>query len=199
MFARPPLRLMAGLRAFSASAPRASPSTSPSSSSTAKIPTLGDITHSPAGSAAFKDRLESFRSNLAAQKAAASSAAAAVSAASSGASGSPPADGKGGIVKSILYGSEKGQREEAEMEQSYSKVLARGKYMHTIELHHVKPDKHAQYVELVGAVYPRVAAEKANNCHLVGSWKAEIGDPDTFGFFPPPPHRPCFLPFAFPP
>jgi len=136
-----------------------------------RIPTLGDVTHSPQNSAAFRERLKAYRGQLAAQKKAASQAAADANV----------EHHKGGIVKSILYGSEKGQREEAEMEQSYSTVLARGKYVHAIEFQHVKPDAHAEYVELVGNTYPDIAADKANNCHLVGSWKTEIGDGDTFG------------------
>jgi hypothetical protein len=170
--ARHPLRL-AGGRALS---------TTPARSN--KLPALGDITHTPANSAAFKSRLQSFRQSLADQKKAASkpsSAYAATAGGTTGASGDAP---KGGIVKSILYGSEKGQREEAEMEQSYSKVLARGKYVHAIEIHNVKPEAQQEYVKLVGSVYPEVAADKENNCHLVGSWKTEIGDPDTFGNYP---------------
>lgn len=142
-----------------------------------RIPTLGDVTHSPQNSAAFRERLKAYREQLATLKKKAASQAAAVA---------NVEHHKGGIVKSILYGSEKGQREEAEMEQSYSTVLARGKYVHAIEFHHVKPDKHAEYVELVGNTYPEVAADRANNCHLVGSWKTEIGDGDTFGLYPPP-------------
>lgn len=67
------------------------------------------------------------------------------------------------------------------MEQSYGKVLARGKYVHEIVLHRVKPDKVNGYVELIGEEYPRIAEDKQNNVHLVGSWKVEIGEADTFG------------------
>ena len=140
-----------------------------------KIPNLGEITHSPQKSAAFREKVSSFRESLLEQRAAQARAAAASNA---------PDHTDLGIVKSILYGSEKGQREEAEMEQSYSTVLARGKYVHAIEFHHVKPECHDAYVELVGNSYPKIAADRDNNCHLVGSWKTEIGDPDTFGMFP---------------
>lgn len=67
------------------------------------------------------------------------------------------------------------------MEQSYGKVLARGKYVHEIVLHKVKPDRVGEYVELIGEEYPRIAEEKENNVHLVGSWKVEIGETDSFG------------------
>ena len=60
----------------------------------------------------------------------------------------PPPDGPS-LVKSFLYGSEKGQELQREMEQSYSKVLARGKYVHKMNQHHVKPDKINEYVALM--------------------------------------------------
>lgn len=68
-----------------------------------------------------------------------------------------------------------------EMEQSFSKVLARGKYVHSIVFHQVKPEKVAEYTELVGRWYPKMAADSKMNVHLVGSWRTEVGDCDTFG------------------
>lgn len=59
-----------------------------------------------------------------------------------------PSDGPS-LVKSFLYGSEKRQELHHEMEQSYSKVLARGKYVHKMSQHHVKPDKINEYVALM--------------------------------------------------
>jgi len=61
----------------------------------------------------------------------------------------PPPSDKPSLVKSFLYGSEKGQELQREMEQSYSKVLARGKYVHKMNQHHVKPDKIDEYIELM--------------------------------------------------
>lgn len=70
---------------------------------------------------------------------------------------------------------------EKEMEHSFSQVLARGKYVHSIVFHQVKPDKVDEYVELVGSWYPKMAAKVENKVHLVGSWRTEVGDCDTFG------------------
>jgi hypothetical protein len=64
---------------------------------------------------------------------------------------SPPPDPPS-FVKSFLYGSEKGQELQREMEQSYSKVLARGKYVHKMSQHHVKPDKINEYVALMSKI-----------------------------------------------
>jgi len=69
---------------------------------------------------------------------------------------------------------------EEEIEQSFSKVLARGKYVHSIVFHEVKPDKVDEYVELVGNWYPRMASMPENKVHLVGSWRTEVGECDTF-------------------
>jgi hypothetical protein len=68
-----------------------------------------------------------------------------------------------------------------EIELSFSQVLARGKYVHSIVFHEVKPDKVDEYVELVGNWYPRMAGIEENKVHLVGSWRTEVGDCDTFG------------------
>lgn len=47
--------------------------------------------------------------------------------------------------------------------------------------HDVKPDKVEEYNELVGDWYPRMAAMPENKVHLVGSWRTEVGDCNTFG------------------
>jgi len=65
----------------------------------------------------------------------------------------PPPDGPS-LVKSFLYGSEKGQELQREMEQSYSKVLARGKYVHKMNQHQVKPDKINEYLALMFPPFP---------------------------------------------
>jgi hypothetical protein len=142
-----------------------------------KIPSLGDITAKD--SVLFKGRLAAFREERKRPVSPPPASPIVATGASTSQPGTEPP--KAGIVKSILYGSEKGQREEAEMEQSYSKVLARGKYVHAIEFHHVKPDKHEEYVRLVGDAFPKIAEDPNNKCHLVGSWKTEIGMPDIFG------------------
>lgn len=146
-------------------------------STATKIPSLASIIHSDESTTEFKTRVSDFRKQLRANKK--NAEAQNLASAGSGEAGDHHHH-HGGIVKSILYGSEQGQKEEREMEQSYGKVLARGKYVHAIEFHHVKPDKVAEYIELVGQEYPKVAGERENSCHLVGSWKTEIGDCETF-------------------
>lgn len=130
-----------------------------------KSPSLGDITPESVGS--YKANLVAYREKLKSASAAATAEAAQTASAT-------------GTVKSLLYGTPAAQKEEIEMEQSYGKVLARGKYVHEIVLHKVKPEKVAEYVELIGEEYPQIAEDKDNNVHLVGSWKVEIGEADTF-------------------
>lgn len=86
-----------------------------------------------------------------------------------------------GPLSNLLYGTKAGQEMEREIEQSFSQVIARGKYVHSIVFHEVKPDKVDEYVKLVGDWYPKVAGTPANKVHLVGSWRTEVGDCDTFG------------------
>ncbi|KAL2255588.1 hypothetical protein VTK26DRAFT_3062 [Humicola hyalothermophila] len=87
---------------------------------------------------------------------------------------------KAGPLTNLIYGTKEGREMDAQIEASFSQVLARGKYVHSIEFHEVKPDCVDEYVELVGTWYPRVASSPENKVHLVGSWRTEVGDCDTF-------------------
>jgi len=96
----------------------------------------------------------------------------------------PNADKKQtGRLSSFIYGTEEGREMDREIERSFSQTLARGKYVHSIVVHDVKPDKVDEYVELVGSWYPRMADMPENKVHLVGSWRTEVGDCDQFGGF----------------
>jgi hypothetical protein len=90
---------------------------------------------------------------------------------------------KAGPLTNLIYGTKEGREMDAQIEASFSAVLARGKYVHSIVFHDVKPDKVDEYVELVGKWYPKMASRDGNKVHLVGSWRTEVGDVDTFGEF----------------
>ena len=92
---------------------------------------------------------------------------------------------KKSALSSLIYGTKEGQQMDQEIEKSFSQVLARGKYMHSIVFHKVKPDKVDEYVDLVGSWYPRMAGMSENKVNLVGSWRTEVGDCDTFGMLIP--------------
>ncbi|KAH8759033.1 hypothetical protein F5883DRAFT_426956 [Diaporthe sp. PMI_573] len=87
---------------------------------------------------------------------------------------------KAGPLTNLIYGTKEGRELDAQLEASFSQVIARGKYVHSIVFHEVKPDKVDEYVELVGNWYPRMASLPENKVHLVGSWRTEVGDVDTF-------------------
>jgi hypothetical protein len=88
---------------------------------------------------------------------------------------------KSGPISNLIYGTKEGRELDYELNNSFSQVLARGKYVHSIVFHQVKPDKVDEYVKLVGGWYPRMANMPENKVHLVGSWRTEVGDCDTFG------------------
>jgi hypothetical protein len=88
---------------------------------------------------------------------------------------------KAGPLTNLIYGTKEGREMDAQIEASFSQVLARGKYVHSIVFHEVKPDCVDEYVDLVGKWYPQMASEPENKVHLVGSWRTEVGDCDTFG------------------
>ncbi|EXJ58894.1 hypothetical protein A1O7_06324 [Cladophialophora yegresii CBS 114405] len=87
---------------------------------------------------------------------------------------------RSGALSSLIYGTPEGRNMDKEMERSFSQVLARGKYVHSIVFHDVKPDKVDEYVELVGNWYPRMANDPEQKVHLVGSWRTEVGECETF-------------------
>lgn len=86
-----------------------------------------------------------------------------------------------GRLSSLIYGTKEGQQLDKDIERSFSEVLARGKYVHSIVFHEVKPDKVDEYVGLVGEWYPKMAGMEQNRVNLVGSWRTQVGDNDTFG------------------
>lgn len=91
---------------------------------------------------------------------------------------------KRGALSSLIYGTREGQQHDKDIERSFSQVLARGKYVHSIVFHEVKPDRVDEYVDLVGSWYPRMAGMEENRVNLVGSWRTQVGDNETFSTWP---------------
>lgn len=136
-------------------------------------PAIGDINPDDGSVEAFNRKQKAFRDQLVeAQKERDAKRAAEI------AENEPPR--KAGPLTNLIYGTKEGRELDAELEASFSQVLARGKYVHSIVFHEVKPDKVDEYVELVGNWYPRMASLPENKVHLVGSWRSEVGDVDTF-------------------
>ncbi|KAJ4857015.1 NIPSNAP domain-containing protein [Trichoderma breve] len=136
-------------------------------------PSMGDINPTAGSVETFNEKQRAFREQLVeAQKERGARATA------SATSGEP--DRKQGPLTNLIYGTKEGREMEAQMEASFSQVLARGKYVHSIVFHEVQPDKVDEYVKLTGEFYPKMANTPENKVHLVGSWRTEVGDCDTF-------------------
>ncbi|KAK4074467.1 uncharacterized protein Triagg1_5063 [Trichoderma aggressivum f. europaeum] len=159
-------------------------------------PSMGDINPTAGAVETFNEKQRAFREQLVeAQKERGarafgsqnlpdpatpnqSSSQTAAGATASAQSGEP--DRKQGPLTNLIYGTKEGREMEAQMEASFSQVLARGKYVHSIVFHEVQPDKVDEYVKLTGEFYPKMANTPENKVHLVGSWRTEVGDCDTF-------------------
>ncbi|MCJ1300816.1 hypothetical protein MMC08_003615 [Hypocenomyce scalaris] len=139
-----------------------------------RSPSLADVT--PDGAPAFDARQKEFREGL---KTAQKEKEQADKAARESRKSQETTTRKGAL-SSLIYGTHEGQQMDQDIEKSFSQVLARGKYVHSIVFHQVKPDKVDEYVKLVGDWYPRMAGIEENHVHLVGSWRTEVGDCDTF-------------------
>ena len=92
-----------------------------------------------------------------------------------------PSSSSSNGLSSLIYGTREAHLHDHEIQRSFSQLLARGKYVHSIVFHQVKPDKVAEYVDAIGQWYPHVASIEENKVNLVGSWRTEVGDNDTFG------------------
>ncbi|KAI8928382.1 hypothetical protein BC831DRAFT_397567 [Entophlyctis helioformis] len=83
------------------------------------------------------------------------------------------------IVNSILRGSTAPDGSKAEeLHTTYSKLMARGKYVHELQVHNVKPEAMEDYTGLVREHYSRIANDPQFLVKLFGSWTVEIGDVD---------------------
>ncbi|KAB8077137.1 hypothetical protein BDV29DRAFT_168811 [Aspergillus leporis] len=163
-----------------------------SSAAAYRAPSIRDIT--PTSAEEFVARQKEFRENLeVARKKKEQKESQSVDASASASVSSSPVSRdrlreevetnqspKRGPLSSLIYGTKEGQQLDKDIERSFSQVLARGKYVHSIVFHEVKPDRVDEYVDLVGQWYPRMAGAEENRVNLVGSWRTQVGDNDTF-------------------
>ncbi|KAG6100092.1 hypothetical protein E4U30_005457 [Claviceps sp. LM220 group G6] len=160
-----------------------------------KTPSMGDINPSRAQIDSFNSKQQEFRARLVqAQKEQGARALSAnftsseksdqgsssINAGAAAEAEQHDSEHKSGPLSNLIYGTKEGREMEAQIEASFSQVLARGKYVHSIVFHEVKPDHVDEYVELVGHFYPKMANTTENKVHLVGSWRTEVGNCDTF-------------------
>lgn len=84
-----------------------------------------------------------------------------------------------GLFGSLLHGSDSA-KEDGLTAQSHSARVGRGKYIHEIQRHVVRPEKVEEYIAMLAEYYPKVAADPSIPCRLIGSWQVHIGDLETF-------------------
>jgi len=83
-------------------------------------------------------------------------------------------------VKSLLHGSPEAKKiGDAEILQ-HSRKVARGKYIHSFEVHRVKPDAIEQYKKAAETFYTAMVADSEMKIKLTGSWEVVVGEQDTF-------------------
>ncbi|KAF8512846.1 NIPSNAP-domain-containing protein [Hysterangium stoloniferum] len=84
-------------------------------------------------------------------------------------------------LQSLLHGSPEAKKiGDAEILQ-HSRKVARGKYIHSFEVHRVKPDAVEQYKKAAEKFYTTVVADSEMKIKLTGNWEVVVGEQDTFG------------------
>jgi hypothetical protein len=84
------------------------------------------------------------------------------------------------VVQSLLHGSPKAKKEGQLELQQHSRLVGRGKYVHSFEVHRVKPDCIDEYKKAAEKFYPAIAADSDLHVKLTGSWEVVVGQLDTF-------------------
>ncbi|MCO5565583.1 hypothetical protein L7F22_019257 [Adiantum nelumboides] len=84
-----------------------------------------------------------------------------------------------GLFSSLLHGSETA-KQDGLTAQSHSTTVGRGKYIHEIQRHVVRPDKVDEYKSILSQHYPRLSSDDSVNGRLIGSFEVQIGEMETF-------------------
>ncbi|KAF9531947.1 hypothetical protein CPB83DRAFT_848075 [Crepidotus variabilis] len=84
------------------------------------------------------------------------------------------------VVQSLLHGSpEAKQAGDVEIQQ-HSKLVGRGKYIHELENHQVRPDKVEEYKKAAERYYKGIQSDTRLAVKLTGNWETIVGNQDTF-------------------
>lgn len=83
-----------------------------------------------------------------------------------------------GIVNSILHGS---SGIPGNFNDTYSKLLSRGKSVHELSIHNVKPEAIDEYKDVIKSLNSRISADPKIPARLFGSFITEIGELDQAG------------------
>ncbi|KAI8913682.1 hypothetical protein EDD86DRAFT_187208 [Gorgonomyces haynaldii] len=80
------------------------------------------------------------------------------------------------VLSSLLHG----DQSQTNLTTTYSKLMARGKFVHEMQIHQVKPDKVKEYIALTSGEYPRLHQDAKYLVKLFGSWQTQVGALDQF-------------------
>ncbi|KAF8588908.1 NIPSNAP-domain-containing protein [Ramaria rubella] len=83
-------------------------------------------------------------------------------------------------VQSLLHGSPEAKKIGDAETLQHSKRVARGKYLHAFEIHHIKPDASEEYKKAAEKYYVGMAGDSNLKIKLTGSWETLVGKQDTF-------------------
>ncbi|KAJ7293060.1 hypothetical protein C8J57DRAFT_1268007 [Mycena rebaudengoi] len=83
------------------------------------------------------------------------------------------------VIQSLLHGSPEAKQAGEDVLQ-HSRLVGRGKYIHGIEVHRVKPDKTEEYKKAAEKYYLGVKNDPDLRTKLTGNWEVIIGEQDTF-------------------
>ncbi|KAJ8523287.1 hypothetical protein ONZ45_g252 [Pleurotus djamor] len=83
-------------------------------------------------------------------------------------------------VQSLLHGSPEAKKAGDLEIQQHSRLVGRGKYIHSFESHRVKPDRLEEYKQAAETYYTGLVADSSLKVKLTGSWETVIGEQDSF-------------------
>ncbi|KZO96386.1 NIPSNAP-domain-containing protein [Calocera viscosa TUFC12733] len=83
-------------------------------------------------------------------------------------------------LDSILHGSPEAKREGEVAVQQHSRLVGRGKYVHELLTHRVKPEAVDEYRKQIETYLTGIIANAEFHVKLSGSWEKIVGEQDTF-------------------
>ncbi|KIY73570.1 NIPSNAP-domain-containing protein [Cylindrobasidium torrendii FP15055 ss-10] len=84
------------------------------------------------------------------------------------------------IVSALLHGSPEAKREGELDIQQHSRLVGRGKYIHSFEVHRVKPSHIDEYKQAAERYYTGIKDDAKLHVKLTGAWETVIGEQDMF-------------------
>ncbi|TFK41824.1 NIPSNAP-domain-containing protein [Crucibulum laeve] len=83
-------------------------------------------------------------------------------------------------VQSLLHGSEEAKQAGDLDILQHSRLVGRGKYIHSFETHRIHPSKAEEYKKAAERYYTGVREDSRLGVKLTGSWETVVGQQDTF-------------------